>query len=73
MLVNNQVSRPRVRSCEFKVTSDMEEEVGCFATQERVAYWPGKAGLNLECVSGVSDSCQSSLWAPPKLCLENIM
>ena len=44
-------------------TSKMDEnreEVGCLSTQERVAYWPGKVGLNLlECRTGVSDSCQS--------------
>ena len=30
--------------------------------------------INLpESESGVSDGCQSSVWAPPELCLENII
>ena len=34
----------------------------------------GNAGLNnLECGSGMSDSCQSSIRAPRERCLENII
>ena len=60
--------------CELRAASENEEngeEVGYFAMLELVTWWTDEEDLNLlESGCRVSDSCQSSIWALPEICLE---